>query len=341
MHRIAYAIGLILIACGPPAGGGSGSGDADAGPPAPPPGPEVNFTCPEGAPPVSNGMNNRWPYGAMEGNTRKFHALIPNVDGDTPVGVVFSWHGIGQDLESWVQGTRVDNAQPDFPFIVISPHDSGMLPQEDPPGLYWDMLYSSPGDDNREAELFESIMGCLLLDYRIDTKRLYSVGFSGGAVITNMLQVRYPDLFAATAPMSGAWFSDPAQVDLVDPDNVGGQFLPGLGVDWNDMEPGQETILITHGGAEDDYAFSFGQLNVDIINFEQANQAAITYLTENGRNVIDCPHTNGHRQHPGFWIPDLVAFMKAHPWHEPSPYADGLPEPFSGAGCRFYPAVSP
>ena len=282
-------------------------------------------------------MNNAWPYGAPEGQTRRFHALIPNVDRDVEVGVVFSWHGIGQDLESWVQATRVDNAQPDFPFIVISPHDSGMQPQEDPAGLYWDMLYSSPGDDNREAMLFESVMGCLMLDYRINKTRLYSVGFSGGAVTTNMLQVRYPDVFAATAPMSGAWFSDPAQVDMVDPSGRGQQFLPGLGVDWNDMEPGQETILITHGGPQDDY----GMLGIEVINFDNANRAAIDYLTDNGRNVIDCPHTQGHRQHPNFWIPDLVDFMKAHPWHEPSPYADELPEPFASAGCRFYPAASP
>ena len=72
-------------------------------------------------------MNNAWPYGAPEGQTRRFHALIPNVDRDVEVGVVFSWHGIGQDLESWVQATRVDNAQPDFPFIVISPHDLSLI----------------------------------------------------------------------------------------------------------------------------------------------------------------------------------------------------------------------
>ena len=337
MRRIAPALCLALIACGPPAEDNGGGGTADAGAPAEPAGPQINFSCPDGAPSITNGTNDSWPYGAGPSGDRKFHAQIPTIEDGAQLGVVFSWHGIGNSLESWVDSAPMNNSESDFPFIIISPHDSGMQPQEDPPGLYWDMLYSSPGDENREAALFESVLACLMLDYPIDKQRIYSLGFSGGAVTTNMLQVRYPDLFAATAPMSGAWFSDPAQEDLVDPTGRGAQFFPGLGVDWNDMGPGQETILITHGGPNDDY----GMLGVQVINFDSANLAAIDYLTANGRNVIDCPHQRGHLGHPDFWTAELVGFMKAHRWHEPSPYVDGLPEPFSGAGCQFYPAASP
>jgi hypothetical protein len=81
-------------------------------------------------------------------------------------------------------------------------------------------------------------------------------------------------------------------------------------------------------------------LGVEVINFNSANLEAIDYLTANGRNVIDCPHERGHQGHPNIWTNELVGFMKAHRWHEPSPYADGLPEPFS-SWCQFYPAASP
>ncbi len=335
MRRIIPAVAFALIACAPPASSGGG-GSNDAGPPPPPPGPTINFTCPNDAPRIDNGTNE-WPGGVTGNAPRTFHALIPNMDPGTKLGVVFSWHGIGESLDRWVSMTRIANDSPDFPFIVISPHDTGMQPNQDPPGLYWDMLYSSPGDDNVDAKLFESILGCLVLDYPIETTRLYSYGFSGGAVITNMLQVRYPDLFAATAPMSGAWFSDPAQEAMVDPSGTGRQFLPGLGVDWNSMGAGQETVLMTHGGEQDTY----GMMNIEVINFHNANIAAIDYLTANGRNVIDCAHTGGHTLHSDFTIPDLVAFFKAHTWHEASPWADGLPEPFRGAGCTFHAANDP
>ena len=247
MRRITPALCLALIACGPTSedGGGGDNGAADAGPAAAPTEPEINFECPDGAPSITEGTNDSWPIGAGPVGPRSFHAQIPSVNDGTKLGVVFSWHGIGNTLDAWVDSAPMNNSASDFPFIVISPHDSGMQPQDDPPGLYWDMFYSSPGDENREAALFESVLGCLMLDYPIDKARIYSLGFSGGAVTTNMLQVRYPDLFAATAPMSGAWFSDPEQEDLVDPTGRGAQFFPGLGVDWNDMGPGQETILIT------------------------------------------------------------------------------------------------
>jgi predicted esterase len=335
MRRITAVLTFALLIACTPAADGPGGGSADAGPAAPPPGPTFDFTCPSGAPSITNGTNDQWPGGVgAGGQPRQFHALIPDVEAGTQLGVVFSWHGIGEQLDDWVAMTRVDNTQADFPFIVITPHDTGMQPNQDPAGLYWDMFYSSPGDENLEAALFESILGCLVLDYPIDTTRLYSYGFSGGAVITNLLQVRYPDLFAATAPMSGAWFSDPDQEALVDPTGRGQQLLPGLGVDWNDMGAGQETVLITHGGAEDTY----GMFQIEVINFDDANQEAISYLTENGRNVIDCPHSEGHRLHSGFAITDLVGFFKAHSWHQASPWADGLPEPFSSAGCTFHAA---
>jgi poly(3-hydroxybutyrate) depolymerase len=324
---IAFAC-FALIACGEPP---SGSPLADAGPP---PGPEISFKCPAEAPTISNGTA-AWPFAkGADGADRSVHFLVPNTDPDTKLGVVYSWHGIGQDLDSWLADTRIDNDQPDFPFIVVSPHDTGMEPGNDPAGLYWDMFYSAPGDGNLEAALFETTLACLIKDFEIDTTRLYSVGFSGGAVITNLLTARYPDIFAATAPFSGAWFSDPVQEAMVDPSGVGADFFPGLGVDWNDLGAGKQTVLLTHGGAEDTY----GLAGVEVISFENASRAAIAYLNDNGRNVIDCPHTAGHQPHPNIWVPDLVGFLKAHPWHQASPYADAMPEPYASAGCTFHAA---
>jgi hypothetical protein len=108
--------------------------------------PEINFECPDGAPSITEGTNDSWPIGAGPVGPRSFHAQIPNVNDGTKLGVVFSWHGIGNTLDAWVDNAPMNNSASDFPFIVISPHDSGMQPQDDPPGIFWDFFYSSPGD---------------------------------------------------------------------------------------------------------------------------------------------------------------------------------------------------
>jgi predicted esterase len=339
MYRIVLLFAFALTACGPDTNTDPGNGgNTDAGPP-PPAEPEISFTCPDSAPSIENGLNETWPIGkGVDGSDRVFHALIPAAaTAGEPVGLVFSWHGVGNELSDWTANNRVDNTGDGFPFIVISPDDANMVVQGEPPGLDWDMFYSSPGDDNIDAAMFESIVGCLLADYNINKTQIYSLGFSGGAVMTNLLMARYPDLFAATAPLSGAFFSDPAQEDLLDPSGQGRQLLPSLGVDWNDLGEGQQTVLITHGGSGD----SYGMFGVEVINFEDANVANVAYLTNKGRNVVDCPHTEGHSAHPAFWIPNLVRFLKDHPWHAPSPWAEAIPEPFNSAGCSFHAAATP
>ena len=96
MRRIVPALAVALIACGP-AAEGPGGGSADAGPQQPP-GPTIDFSCPNDAPRIENGTNE-WSGGIAGNAPRTFHALIPNLEVGTKLGVVFSWHGIGEQLD--------------------------------------------------------------------------------------------------------------------------------------------------------------------------------------------------------------------------------------------------
>ena len=73
-----------------------------------------------------------------------------------------------------------------------------MQPQG-PSGLYWDMLYHRLAM-TIAAELFESIRVPARLPNRYQAPLQRRVLWWCGT--TNMLQVRHPDLLAATAPMS-------------------------------------------------------------------------------------------------------------------------------------------
>jgi hypothetical protein len=72
----------------------------------------------------------------------------------------------------------------DFPFIIISP--------QCPEHLRWET-----------ENWFEPLYKEIIAKYRIDTNRIYLTGFSLGGSGTWYLAVKYPDKFAAIAPITG------------------------------------------------------------------------------------------------------------------------------------------
>ena len=69
------------------------------------------------------------------------------------------------------------------------------------------------GDDYKPTALFDTtvdLVKALTAKYSIDTDRLYSTGQSMGAMMTLGLNIKYPDLFAASWVVAGQWPSAPA-----------------------------------------------------------------------------------------------------------------------------------
>ena len=94
-------------------------------------------------------------------------------------------------------------------FIFITPEDLNLTPMpaggDTPSGMDWDFFKSMPGDENLEARLFESVLGCLADNFTVDSTRIYAMGHSGGAIVANMLHARYPQYVAAVFASSGVW----------------------------------------------------------------------------------------------------------------------------------------
>ncbi|MEV0736185.1 hypothetical protein AB0I51_09480 [Streptomyces sp. NPDC050549] len=64
------------------------------------------------------------------------------------------------------------------------------------------------GDDYRPTSLFDTTADLVREPagkYSIDTERLYSTGQSTGAMMALGLNIKYPDLFAASRPAAGQW----------------------------------------------------------------------------------------------------------------------------------------
>jgi predicted esterase len=279
------------------------------------------FTCPGGT--VVAGLNDGFEAGGLK---RKFYADFPK-DTSKPLAVVFSWHGFGDTAENMRAFSPKPDIDPDMPFVLVTPDDTNLTPLGMPLGLDWEIFSGKSDADNREGALFESVLGCLGQSNAIDASRIYIMGFSAGAITTNMLYSRYQGQVAAALAFSGAWFNDEAEVKGVN--------TLGFKIDfsWDDLDPAKGgMLLLTHGGPND----QFGMLGQQIIDFEKSYQSAVPFLTAAKRPFIDCAHTNGHQPHPQMTSALMVKYFKAHRLGEPSPYLGGKLDPSFPGSCTLH-----
>jgi predicted esterase len=267
----------------------------------------VPFTCSTGA--VVEGWNNKR---TIAGKSRDFFARLPT-NPTKPVGVIFVYHGFGDSVDNFKNFFNPNpSGDADFPFVLIYPKSLALQPYGGEAGIEWSIFTSEADDSNLDAMVFEEILGCLGTTVTIDTGSVFVVGFSAGAIFTNLLHARYPDLLPTVLSMSGAWFND---ADTKDGVNTMGLAT----LNWADLTTQTGTVFMTHGGAEDTY----GMMGIEVINFENSAQFAKPFLTGNGRTIIDCPHTSGHTNHPQLSIASMVKFFKEHRGGGVSPWAAG------------------
>jgi len=261
------------------------------------------FACPGGT--IGPGLNTL----TVGGKSRQLYADFPS-DTSHPMAVVFSWHGFGDTADNFRKVLAFDpNAGP---AVIVTPVDTGIQP---PFGLDWDIVKGKPGEANVDLPFFEAMVGCLEAQANIDTTRIYSFGFSAGAVMANLVASRYPGVVAAIVSESGAWMNDSAETALV--------AIP-IAWDWPALDPADHgNVLLTHGGANDVTV-------LNLLSLENAAKAAVPFLVAAKRTVVDCAHTQGHALDPDVPSALVMQYLLAHRL--------GQPSPFQGAALPGYPA---
>lgn len=303
-----------------------GAGGSPANPP-PPFHTSASITCK----PIVNGTSSV----VVNGKTRTFDVTLP-ANLSSKAALLFIWHGFLQDSAGFMNEVVYDpqagawkpfdpNAF-NMPLITIAPRDQNLIPVW---GLDWDIV-----SGQRDFPFFEAMLTCVEAQFPIDTTRVYSFGFSAGAVFTNLLAAAYPHLFAATISESGVWFNDRAEwSDIIVP-LIGTTFMKWQ---WPALSPADGgAVLVTHGGAND---------FATVISLENANEKALGYLYAGGRDVTECTHQFGHTLEPDLTQAMYYQFLWQHQLGtRPMTIAPGLPtaqNPVFDTRCNFRPVLAP
>lgn len=279
----------------------------------------IPFRCTNPDFEIVDGLNEGFTVGNRQ---RSFYVTLPDNPDALPMGVVFSWHGYGDNAANFHSAWRWDaDAIEGLPFMIVTPEDANFFVFNGQRGLDWAIFESMVGDGNPDAAFFEIMLGCINEQFEIDPTHVHSFGFSAGAIMTNQLHARYPDVIASIVSISGAWFNDADTVENVDTLGIDIEFA------WEELgaSPGG-AIFMSHGGPSDTFGIQPGQ---DIIDFELSASFGAPMLIDSDRVVVDCIHSNGHQPHPQVSADDYLTFFAENPAAEDSPYIlDGLPTYF-------------
>jgi len=267
---------------------------------------------------------------SVDGTTRRFLLNGP----DSAIGpggswpVVFLWHGFNgvafsDDKDDYLAASYFANRlgpqsrDEDFPFLLVTPLADGVAV------LDWNILDVYDGDTNPDVRLFDEVLDCLDARYGVDRDRVHSVGFSAGAIMTDLLGVARGEQLASTLTWSGGYIANGA--------NETGEFE----IIWPDPGPSSGwTQVVFRGGPND----VWGAANLLTIDFDAWVRNDVSWLNDLGHDVIECAHTFGHQIPPGS-MDYVAAFFRAHPrGTTSSPWADALPDSLPGE-CTFHPGM--
>jgi hypothetical protein len=246
----------------------------------------------------------------VDGKARTFLLHLPeraSVAGPWPV--VFNWHGFGDTAANmaFLLSGHVNDAT--YPFILVTPDDLGALP---PNGMDWEIIkLKSPPT---EARLFDEVLTCLDQKYGVDRDRVHSVGFSAGAIASDLLGVVRGEQLASIVSFSGTYFSNPPNKEAL-------ANFAAL-VTWPELTVGATYAqLLVHGGPSDNYP-----LGTTTLRFDENGKRDVPYLNGLGHDVVQCDHGGGHTIPQWYLQGQIVRFFEAHPRGVATTWADsGVP----------------
>jgi poly(hydroxyalkanoate) depolymerase family esterase len=143
-------------------------------------------------------------YASVVG-VRAYHGYVPSTyRPGTPVPLLVGLHGctendVGFDILSGWSAEAERRG-----FIVVFPEQSALAN----PARCWNWFLDGNQHRGRgEPALIAGITDTIRSRYTVDPRRIYTTGVSAGGVMTNIMAVTYPDVFAATSILAGCEYT--------------------------------------------------------------------------------------------------------------------------------------
>ncbi len=283
---------LPLIGC-PVAPGGGGDDDDATEEPTPEPTPEIaqpsepgdpSGTCPD----FSDGMQTF----ESAGEARQVLVSLPD-DLQPGAPVIFYWHSFGTDANYWFANWGLSSLAEDTGAIVL-------LPQALDSRLFeWDWVTNAnTGEWNpgavQDVAVFDDLRACAIQELEADVRRVYTAGFSAGAVWSTFLAQHRSDALAAAYLMSGG--------------NI-------VNLTWSAPTMPIPTVAM-EGGVGDVWP----DPNTPIADFHNGTLDFTANMLDEDQFVVRCTHNLGHSPAPGArdWMDE---FLLRHSYGEESPFA--------------------
>ena len=232
-----------------------------------------------------------------DAKNRSIEVSLP--DDPTGAPVLFIFHGSGDNPGNMMSFFGATSISATRGAIVVAPKGVN--------GVFgWP--FSAFDDPTPDLTLFDDLIACLDEQFDIDNRRIYSTGFSAGALWTTFLLTKRGEYLASAVTFSGG---------------------VGLGVSYE--TPGYNLpVLVVWGGTNDTYGG--GGFT---ISFQDESENLIQNLTSDGHFVGKCDHGGGHTVPFGgsSWAQE---FLFAHTWNDgSSPFQEEVPDGVFPEYCEF------
>lgn len=286
----------------------------------PTPAPYSGGTCPT----LKEGVNTI----KSGGQDREVTLFVPPQPKNAPL--LFLWHGLGDSPANFSSAVKAATLAQSFGFLVVVPKGvSGpIFPPTVQPSLinllkqYIKQIFETWaffGDPKADLALFDDVLSCADAQYDIDNKRVYTSGFSAGAMWSTYLTMHRAPYLAASLLFSGGVMEvdlDLATIPLL---NLTGTLRAA---DIPYVTPQRKIpVMMTAGGPQD--IVSMGGFIE--FNFQVGTDALGKGLVQDGHFVIQCNHTGAHTIPSDAFTPGINFLLKHVYSDQPSPYKGNLP----------------
>lgn len=205
-------------------------------------------------------------------------------------GLLFLWHGLGDSKENFGKATNAQAQANILGAIVAVPQSKGAAT-----GWGW----ASDDSALRDVQLFDDLVTCIDKQFDIDNERIYTMGFSAGALWSSYLVINRSTFLAAAVIWSGGTGSTA----------------------YKYKTPKRKIPVLASWGGKNDNA---------VLSFAETTGNFVGALTKDGHYVIACDHGLGHTIPPN-GLNWGMKFLQAHRW------ATLTNTPFKGGDTSAFP----